>query len=82
MVGTEEATLLQIERILQSETLRSADALRQLLRYLSAKTLSGDADGLKEYTVGVDGLGKPATYDPREESTVRIPDWEASAKAP
>src|SRR5689334_5541363 len=34
--------------------------------------LSGEADQLKEYSVGIDALGKPATYDPRHDSTVRI----------
>ncbi len=66
------ATEHQIERILHSETLRASEALRRLLRYLADKTLAGEADQLKEYTVGIDGLGKPATYDPRQESIVRI----------
>lgn len=66
------ANELQIERILHSETLRSSEALRRLLRYLADRTLDGEADQLKEYTVGVDGLGKPASYDPRQESVVRI----------
>ena len=60
------ATEHQIERILHSETLRASEALRRLLRYLADKTFSGEADQLKEYTVGIDGLGKPATYDPRQ----------------
>lgn len=72
MIGTCEATARQIERILQSDTLRSAEGLRRLLRYLAEKTFSGEADDLKEYTVGVEGLGKPSAYDPRYESGVRI----------
>jgi hypothetical protein len=70
--SNEVAAELQIERILHSETLRSSEALRRLLRYLADKTLNGEADQLKEYTVGIDGLGKPASYDPRQESIVRI----------
>jgi len=46
--------------------------LRRLLRYLAEKTISGEADELKEYTVAIDGLGKPASYDPRHTSAVRI----------
>jgi hypothetical protein len=34
--------------------------------------LSGEADQLKEYSVGIDALGKPDNYDPRRDSTVRI----------
>lgn len=72
MIGIDEGTLRQVERILHSESLRSAEALRRLLRYLAEKTFSGEADELKEYTIAVDGLGKPPGYDPRSESGVRI----------
>jgi len=62
----------QVERIVQSETLRSSEALRRLLRFLGEKSASGEADDLKEYTVGVDGLGRPVTYDPRHDAAARI----------
>lgn len=62
----------QIDRILRSDAFRSADALRKLLRFLADRLAAGDADQLKEYSVGVDGLGKPADYDPRLDSSVRI----------
>jgi hypothetical protein len=32
----------------------------------------GEAQNLKEYTVGLDVFGKPSTYDPRQESVVRM----------
>ena len=62
----------QIERILHSEELRGSEVLRRLLRFLADKSASGEADDLKEYIVAIDGLGKPATYDPRYNSAVRI----------
>ena len=62
----------EVDRILQSETLRHAEALRRLLAYLAEKSASGEADHLKEYTVGVDAFGKPAEYDPRHDSIVRL----------
>jgi len=62
----------QVERILHSETLRNSEALRRLLRYLADKSILGEADQLKEYTVGIDALGKPDDYDPRHDSVVRI----------
>jgi hypothetical protein len=68
----DEAAASQIERILESNTFRNSDALRRLLRFLAEKMFSGEADQLKEYSVGIDALGKPATYDPRHDSTVRI----------
>ena len=45
---------------------------RNLLQYLAEKSLSGTADSLKEYTVGLDVFAKPASYDPRQESVVRM----------
>jgi hypothetical protein len=43
-----------------------------LLTYLAEKSLAGEADSLKEYTVGLDVFAKPESYDPRQESTVRM----------
>lgn len=62
----------QIDRILASDTLRASEVLRRLLRFLADKTFSGEAEHLKEYSVGLDALGKPATYDPRQDSGVRL----------
>jgi hypothetical protein len=72
MIASEEATKAQIDRILQSEALRSSEGLRRLLKFLADKALSGDAEQLKEYTIGIDAFCKPSSYDPRQDSTVRI----------
>ena len=68
----DDALATEVERILESDTFRNSEALRRLLRFLADKRLAGEADQLKEYSVGIDALGKPATYDPRHDSTVRI----------
>lgn len=73
MVAVEqEASLAQIQRILQSKTFRTSEVHKSLLSYLADKSLAGEADGLKEYTVGLDVFAKPSSYDPRQESTVRM----------
>jgi hypothetical protein len=72
LINASHAAEAQIDRILRSNTFRSAEALRKLLRFLADRLAAGEADQLKEYSVGVDGLGKPADYDPRQDSTVRI----------
>src|SRR5580704_17141639 len=69
---SQEAMLPEVERILHSNTFRNSDALRRLLRFLADKSSSGEGDQLKEYSIAIDALGKPATYDPRNDSTVRI----------
>jgi hypothetical protein len=67
-----EAIAAEVERVLESDTFRNSDALRRLFKFLADKMMSGEADQLKEYSVGIDALGKPPTYDPRHDSTVRI----------
>src|SRR6185437_12890841 len=62
----------QVQRILQSETFRAADVLRRLLRFLADKALAGEADQLKEYTIGLDAFNKPPSYDPRHDAIVRL----------
>jgi hypothetical protein len=72
MVVEAEAYQAQVRRILQSKAFRTSEVHRNLLTYLSEKSLSGDADSLKEYTVGLDVFQKPDSYDPRQESVVRM----------
>jgi hypothetical protein len=62
----------QVERVLQSRIFRSSEVLKHLFGYLADQSLAGTGDSLKEYTIGLDALGKPATFDPRQESVVRM----------
>ena len=61
-----------VDRILHSETFRLAPSSKRLLKYLAGRCLAGESDAIKEYTIGVDAFNKPASYDPRSDSTVRI----------
>jgi hypothetical protein len=72
MVAELEANQTQVQRIIQSKAFRTSEVHRNLLQYLAEKSLSGAADSLKEYTVGLDVFAKPASYDPRQESVVRM----------
>ena len=72
MVVELEANQAQVQRIIQSKAFRTSEVHRNLLQYLAEKSLSGTADSLKEYTVGLDVFAKPASYDPRQESVVRM----------
>ncbi len=67
-----ESRQTQIQRILQSKAFRTSEVQRNLLAYLADKSIGGSADSLKEYTIGLDVFGKPASYDPRQESAVRM----------
>src|ERR1700733_5112152 len=72
MVVELEANQMQVQRIIQHKTFLPSEVPRNLLHYLAEKSLSGTADSLKEYTVGLDVFAKPASYDPRQESVVRM----------
>jgi hypothetical protein len=72
MVVELETNQAQVQRIVQSKAFRTSEVHRNLLHYLAEKALSGTADSLKEYTVGLDVFAKPASYDPRQESVVRM----------
>ena len=67
-----DPTFAEVERVLHSATFRNAEVLRRLLKFLAEKSIAGETDQLKEYTIAVDCLGKPASYDPRQDSLVRI----------
>lgn len=67
----EEAVRVQLERLSLSKTFETSETQRRLLHYLADKALSGNADRLKEYTVGLEAFGKRSDYDPQEDSIVR-----------
>ncbi|HYO80250.1 MAG TPA: tetratricopeptide repeat protein [Bryobacteraceae bacterium] len=61
-----------LDRILASSTFAQAPILSRLLRYLVMQTLSGRAGELKEYSVGVEVLGRSVSFDPRTDTIVRV----------
>jgi hypothetical protein len=62
----------ELQRVLASATLKNNPSLRRLLAYLAEASQSGSPDGLKEYSIGIEVMGKPAGYDPRTDSSVRV----------
>ena len=44
----------------------------RLFRYLAARLLAGDQSSVKEYVLGVEALGRPAEFDPKTDSIVRV----------
>ncbi|HUS06693.1 MAG TPA: hypothetical protein VMZ52_10370 [Bryobacteraceae bacterium] len=75
VAGPEQAHELareEIDRLVHSDLFRASDAQRRLLTYLAEKSLAGQADDLKEYTVGIEAMGKPSEYDPQRDSSVRM----------
>jgi hypothetical protein len=57
--------------LLRSGLVRKETDLYTLLSYLGKRSLENGGP-LKEYTIGVEALGKPEGYDPRLDPTVRV----------
>lgn len=72
MTITPEDVRAELERVLASKGFASAGRMSRLLRHAVEKTLAGETDQLKEYTVGVEVFDRDASYDPRLDSIVRV----------
>jgi hypothetical protein len=68
---TRESILRQLEKVLGSETFTGAGRSTALLTFLVEQTLDDHADRLKEYTLGVEALGRGEAFDPRTDPIVR-----------
>jgi len=62
----------QVQRIIGSETFRTAPTLQLLLRFLAAKVLGEHSHEIKEYTIGVEALGRRPDFDPKNDPIVRV----------
>src|SRR5690349_17430959 len=66
------AVLRQMDRILDSHHFRNSKRYPALLEYLIRETLAGNADSLKERTLGVAVFHRPADYDANADPVVRV----------
>jgi TolB-like protein len=62
----------QLDRVLNSRALAGSEQLKKLLRVTVERSLEGQAESTKEYTLGVEALGRPETYDPKVDPIVRV----------
>ncbi len=67
-----EDVIQVLESILADARFASAPQMSAFLNYVVRKTLAGEAERIKAYTVGVDALGKPETFDPQNDPSVRV----------
>ncbi len=58
--------------ILASGILNRAPNLAHLLTYVCAKYFEGAAEQIKEYNIAVEALGRPADFDQKRDSIVRV----------
>ncbi len=62
----------QIDKLINSHSLRGSESLCKLLRYLAEHSLDHPGVALKEYQIATEVLGRPGGFDPQNDSTVRV----------
>lgn len=73
MATIDEARIAsQLNRIISDATFTRSQNISRLLTFLVTEELAGRGERLKGYTVGVDGLGKAADFDPSNDASVRV----------
>src|SRR5207245_11036451 len=72
MPPREEQIREELERVLASHEFRSSRRSQEFLRYVIDHTLRGQGEMLKERTIGIEVFGRPSSYDPSEDATVRV----------
>lgn len=63
---------IELERILSSKVFRKTTVLSNFLRYVVIETLEGRVNEIKEYSIAVKALGKPADFNPQIDAVIRI----------
>ena len=68
----EESVRQQLNRVLASHEFHSSKRSQDFIRYVVEHTLAGQADMLKERTIGIDVFGRSTSYEPSDDATVRV----------
>jgi hypothetical protein len=61
-----------LEAVLASAAFTRSPRLARLLSYLCTKYLAGEADQIKEYSIGVEVLQRPPSFDPASDAGARV----------
>lgn len=64
--------LEELQKILSSDSFSRTTVLSNFLKFIVEETLEGNTEGLKEYTIAVNALGKPSNFNPQIDAIVRI----------
>ncbi|MFT5045389.1 MAG: hypothetical protein ACI8UP_002360 [Porticoccaceae bacterium] len=62
----------ELDRVLADRRFSGAPQMSAFLSYIVNQTLLGDADRIKAFSVGVDALGKPDSFDAQTDPSVRV----------
>ena len=77
---SEDEVWAAVHRICQSRVMSGCNRLTQLLNFVVGSTLRGEAEHLKETTIGVSVFARTPDYDPKVDTIVRSQAWRLRAK--
>jgi hypothetical protein len=67
-----EQERLELATVLASGIFDRAPGLAHLLQYVCERYFEGEGDRIKEYNIAVEALGRPASFDQKRDSIVRV----------
>lgn len=70
--AAEEDVRAALARVLAAEEFVSSPRLADFLRFIVEATLAGRAEEIKGYTIAVEALGRPPSFDPQSDPIVRV----------
>jgi hypothetical protein len=62
----------ELEAVFASGIFRRAPGLAHMLSYVCSKYFEGQSDQVEEYNIAVEALGRPAVFDQKRDSIVRV----------
>ena len=67
-----ESIRKSLETISFSDGFKNAERMSRFLRFVVEKSLAGEVDSIKEYTLGTEVFDRPAAFDPKTDTIVRV----------
>ena len=67
-----ELVIEALQEILSSKKFSSSPQMSAFLSYVVKETLKGNSSRIKAFTIAIDGLGKPDSFDPQRDPSVRV----------
>src|SRR5581483_1882769 len=71
-VSSSQHERAEVETILHSGLFDKAPRLGKFFLYICDQYFDGNADQIKEYSIAVEALGRPADFDSKKDSIVRV----------
>ncbi|MFD2646917.1 tetratricopeptide repeat protein [Devosia albogilva] len=68
----QETVLEALEQLLAWPDIARSPQLARFLEYIVRRTIVGDAESIKAYSIAVDVLGRPSDFDPQTDPIVRV----------